>query len=59
MSQKGAKMSPKGAKGRSKVTPKATKIQPKIATSKNVGKGSPNALSFEVIFDLFLVKKRI
>ena len=39
MSQKGAKMSPKGAKGRSKVTPKATTIPQKIATSKKVEKG--------------------
>ena len=50
-------MSTKGAKGRSKVTPKATKIRPKIATSKKIEKGSPNALSVEVIFDLFLIKK--
>ena len=51
MSQKGAKMSPKGAKGRSKVTPKAT--PPKIATSKKIEKVSPNALSVDLFLTYF------
>ena len=59
MSQKGAKMSTKGAKRAPKVNPKATKIRPKIATSKKIEKGSPSALSFDVMFYLFLVKKRV
>ena len=59
MSQKGAKRTPKGPKGRSKVTPKATKIPQKIATSKKVEKGGAPVTSFGVIFDLFLLKKCI
>ena len=58
MSQKGAKMSTKGPKGRSKVTPKATKIRQKIATSKKVEQGGSHALSFGVIFDVFWSKMR-
>ena len=57
MSQKGAKMSTKGPKGRSKVTPKATKIRQKIPTSKNVDFRGVQVTSFGVIFDLFLLKK--
>ena len=39
--------------------PKATKIPQKIATSKKVEKRGCAPLSFEVIFDLFLIKKRV
>ena len=59
MSQKGAKMSTKGPKGRSKVNPKSTKIPQKIATSKKVEKGRSSALSFGVNFDIFLVKNAL
>ena len=57
MSQKGAKMSTKGPKGRSKVSPKSTKILQKNTTSKKVEKGGAPVLSFGDIFDLFLLKK--
>ena len=57
MSQKDAKMTPKGAKGRSKVTPKATKIPQKNTTSKEIEKGGAPVTSFGVNFDLFLLKK--
>ena len=50
-------MTPKGAKGTPKVSPKSTKIPQKIATSKKVEQGGSHALSFGVIFDLFLLKK--
>ena len=57
LSHGGTKMSPKGAKRIPKVSPKSTKIPSKNITSKKVDSGGSNALSFGLIFDIFLVKK--
>ena len=58
MSQKGAKMSTKGPKGRSKVTPKATKIPQKNTTSKKIEKGGAREHLLGSFLTYFLSKMR-